>query len=61
MRELINKAVINKQITKAQGAALLRHRKHHTEGHLRFMLKSMIDKHYTFAEAHQRAMKAVGR
>ena len=26
-----------------------------------FMLKHMIDKHLTFGEAHQRAMKAVGK
>ena len=59
--ELIKKAVINKQITKAQANALLRHKGHHSEGHMLFMLKSMIDKHLTFSEAHQRAMKAVGK
>ena len=59
--ELIKKAVVNKQITKPQGNAMLRHKKHHSEGHLLFMLKLMIEKHLTFKEAHQRAMTAVGR
>ena len=59
--ELIKKAVVNKQITKPQGNAMLRHKKHHSEGHLLFMLKLMIEKHLTFKEAHQRAQAAVGR
>ena len=61
MRELIVKAQKNQQITKPQANALLRHCKHHSEGHILFMLKHMIEKHLTFAEAHARAMKAVGR
>ena len=60
MRELIVKALKNKQITKPQANALLRHAKHHSEGHLLWMLKAMIEKSLTFAEAHARAMKAVG-
>ena len=59
--ELIKKAVTNKQITRAQANALLRHKSHHSEGHMLFMLKHMIEKHLTFGEAHQRAMKAVGK
>ena len=59
--ELIKKAVVNKQITKPQENAMLRHKKHHSEGHLLFMLKLMIEKHLTFKEAHQRAQAAVGR
>ena len=67
--ELIKKAVTNKQITRAQANALLRHKKQrgarggplHTEGHLLFMMKLMIEKHLTFGEAHQRALKAVGK
>ena len=59
--ELIKKAVINKQLTRPQANALLRHKKHHSEGHLLFMLKLMIEKHLTFGEAHARAQKAVGR
>ena len=59
--ELIKKALVNKQLTRPQANALLRHKKHHTEGHLLFMLKHMIDKHLTFGEAHQRAMTAVGK
>ena len=61
MRELITKALKNKVITRPQANALLRHAKHHSEGHLLFMLKLMADKHLTFQEPHARAMKAVGR
>ena len=61
MRELIGKALVNKQLTKPQAQALLRHAKHHTEGHLLFMIKLMIEKHLTFQEAHHRALIAVGR
>ena len=59
--DLFAKAVINKQITRAQANALFRHKSHHSEGHMLFMLKSMIEKHLTFGEAHQRALKAVGK
>ena len=41
--------------------ALLRHAKHHSEGHMLFMIKLMIEKHLSFQEAHDRAMRAVGR
>ena len=59
--ELIGNAVRLRQITKAQANALLRHRKHHTEGHLLHMLQLMALKHLSFREAHERAMKAGGR
>ncbi len=59
--ELVGKAVVNKKLTKAQGASLLRHRKHHTMGHMLFMMRMMIDQHMSFKDAHERAMKAVGR
>ena len=59
--ELIGKAVTNKQITRSQGAALLRHRRHHTEGHLLLMLRVMYDKHMSFKDAHEYAMKHVGK
>ena len=59
--ELVKKALINKQISRPQANALLRHKKHHTEGHLLFMMKLMIEKHMTFGEAHTRATAAVGR
>ena len=59
--ELVGNAVRLRQITKAQANALLRHRKHHTEGHMLHMLQLMATKHLTFKEAHERAMKAVGR
>jgi len=61
MQQLIGRAVTHKQLTKAQGSSLLRHRKHHTEGHMMFMMRLMIEKHMSFAEAHQAAMKQVGR
>ena len=61
MIELIGKAVKNKKLTKAQGATLIRHRKHHSEGHSLLMLKLMIEKHMTFAAAHEAAMKQVGK
>ena len=61
MRELIGKAVRNKQLTASQGASLLRHRKHYTEGHLLYMVRLMIEKHLSFKDAHERAMKHVGR
>ena len=58
---LIGQAVARKQLTKAQGSSLLRHRTHHTEGHLLMMMKLMIEKHTTFADAHKAAMRQVGR
>ena len=58
--ELVKKALANKQITKAQANAFMRHKSHHSEGHLLFMLKAVIDNHLTFGEAHKRAMAAVG-
>ena len=59
--EMIGKALLNKQLTKTQASSLLRHRKGHTEGHMLFMLKMMIEKHMAFADAHKRAMLMVGR
>ena len=59
--ELIGKAVINRKLTKAQGASLLRHRRNHTEGHMLYMFRMMIEKHMSFKDAHARAMQAVGR
>ena len=61
MRDRIGHALTNKLLTKPQAQALLRHAKHHTEGHMLFMIKNMIEKHLTFQEAHHRAMIAVGR
>ena len=59
--ELIGNAVRLRQITKAQANALLRHRKHHTEGHLLHMLQLMVTKHLSFKEAHESALRAVGK
>ena len=59
-RELVLLALKNRQITRPQANALLRHR-HHSEGHRLMMLKLMVEKHLTFEEAHARAMKAVGK
>ncbi len=61
MRELIGKAVTNGKLTKAQASSRLRHRRHHTEGHMLFMIKIMIEHHYSFQDAHAAAMKAVGK
>ena len=61
MRDRIGQALTNKLLTKPQAQALLRHAKHHSEGHMLFMIKNMIEKHLTFQEAHHRAMIAVGR
>ena len=47
---LIGQAVARKQLTKAQGSS-----------HLLFMIKLMIEKHMTFADAHKAAMRQVGR
>ena len=60
MSELIGQAVTRKQLTKAQGSSLLRHRTHHSQGHL-FMFRLMVEKHMTFAEAHKAAMRQVGK
>ena len=60
--EMIGQAVTRKQLTKAQGSSLLRHRHQgHTEGHMLFMIKLMIEKHMTFSDAHKAAMKQVGK
>ena len=59
--ELVGNAVRLRQITKAQANALLRHRKHHTEGHMVHMIHLMTTKHFSFKEAHERTMKAVGK
>ena len=49
--ELVGNAVRLRQITKAQANALLRHRKHHSEGHMLHMLQLMAIKHLSFKEA----------
>ena len=59
--ELIGGAVTNQKITRSQGAALLRHRRHHTSGHMLLMVRLMADKHMSFKDAHEHAMKHVGR
>ncbi len=59
IQELIGKAVVKK--TKSQGASLLQHRKHHTMGHMLLMMRLMIEEHIAFKDAHERAMKQVGR
>ena len=61
MQQLIGRAVTHKQLTKAQGSSLLRHRTHHTEGHMLLMIKLMIEKHMTFSDAHKVAMRQVGK
>ena len=61
MRELIGKAIINGKLTKSPGTSLLRHRKHHSEGNLLYMVTLMIEKHLSFSDAHEKAMTHVGR
>ena len=61
MSDLIGQAITRKQLTKAQGSSLLRHRQHHTSGHMILMLSLMIEKHMTFADAHKAAMRQVGK
>ena len=61
IQELIGKAVVNKKLTKAQGTTLMRHRKHHTQGHMLLMMRMMIEKNYSFKDAHEHATAAVGR
>ncbi len=58
---LIGKAVVNKKLTRQQGSSLLRHRRRHTDGHMLFMFRLMVERHMNFQDAHARAMKAVGR
>ena len=61
MNELIGQAVVRRQLTKTQGSSLLRHRTHHTQGHMLLMIKLMIEQHMTFADAHKVAMRQVGK
>ena len=59
--DLIGQAVTRKQLTNAQASSLLRHRQHHTQGHMLLMMKLMIEQHMTFSEAHKVAMRQVGK
>jgi hypothetical protein len=47
-------------LTKRQLSALNRHKQHHTQKHMDVMVKAMI-RGNTFAEAHRKAIKKVGR
>ena len=40
---------------------LMRHRKHHSEGHMLLMMRMMIEKNMSFKDAHEYAMKQVGK
>ena len=61
LAEMIGQAVVRGKLTKAQASSLLRHRMHHTEGHMLLMIRLMIEKHMTFSAAHEAAMKQVGK
>ena len=61
LRVLIGKAVVRRQLTVGQGAALMRHVRRHSEGHMMHMIRLMIERHLTFDEAHRRALIAVGK
>ncbi len=58
---LIGNAVRLKKITRAQANSLLRHRRHHTEGHMLVMIRLMVEQGMTFKDAHERAMAKVGK
>ena len=58
---LIGTAVRFRKLTRAQANSLLRHRRHHTEGHMLMMIRLMIEQGMSFKDAHERAMRAVGR
>ena len=58
---LIGNAVRLKKITRAQANSLLRHRRHHTEGHMLVMIRLMVEQGMTFKDAHARAMAKMGR
>ncbi len=59
--QLIGDARRNRRLTTQQAASLLRHRRGHTEGHVLFMIRLMLERGMSFKDAHERAMKAVGR
>ena len=61
LREIIGQAVVHGKLTRAQGSSLLRHRRLHTEGHMLFMIRLMVEKHMTFSAAHEAAMRQVGK
>ena len=61
MSEVIGQAVTRKQLTKAQGSSLLRHRQHHSQGHMMLMMKLMIEQNMTYSDAHKVAKKQVGK
>ena len=50
-RELIGKAVINRKLTRPQATSLLRHQKHHNEGHMLYMIRMMIEHHKSVKDA----------
>ena len=59
--ELIGQAVKNRKLTKHQGETLVRHRRHHSSGHMLLMIRLMIEKHMSFADAHTTALRQVGK
>ena len=54
------KGVDVSKLTKSQQNAMKKHSKHHTKKHMQYMLNSM-KRGATFTQAHERAMKKVGR
>ena len=59
--QLVGKAVVNGKLTKTQGASLVRHRRHHSSGHMLLMIRLMIERHMSFTDAHATALRQVGR
>ena len=54
------KGVDASKLTKRQQTALKKHSRHHTKKHIQYMVNSM-KRGATFTQAHERAMKKVGR
>ncbi len=61
LRQTIGRVVQVGKMTKPQGDALLRHKRYHSEGCVYCMFMLMVEKQFTFEEAHKRATAAVGR
>ena len=54
------KGVDVSSLTKRQQQSMKKHSQHHTKKHMQYMLNSM-KRGATFTQAHQRAMKQVGK
>ena len=48
-------------ITSAQASVLRRHARHHTRAHMFVMLRMIVNERKDFTQAHQDAMRLVGK